>query len=79
MSKEVENIGLPTALITTLVRTALFTGAFRVIPGRAINHPVGDPSLSLENERGLRRRIVLTALEALQTEVTKSKIFDWTK
>jgi glycine/betaine/sarcosine/D-proline reductase family selenoprotein B len=77
MSKEIENVGLPTALITTLVTTALFTGAYRIVPGCGINHPLGNPTLPTLREKDIRRRIVLTALESLGTEVSGSKVFNW--
>jgi hypothetical protein len=35
---------------------------------------VGDPSLSREDERRFRKRLVLTALEALQTSVDEPTV-----
>jgi betaine reductase len=77
MSKEIENAGIPTALITTLVPTAMFAGAYRIVPGCAINHPLGNPALPTLKEKEMRRKIVLTALESLGTEVKRSEIFNW--
>ena len=77
MSKEIENVGLPTALITTLVPTAMFSGAYRIVPGRAINHPLGNPALPTLREKEMRRKIVLTALKSLGTEVNGSEVFNW--
>lgn len=77
ISKEIENAGLPTALITTLVPAALFIGAYRVIPGCAISHPVGNPSLPPKGEKEVRRKIVSAALKSLETEVTAGKVFQW--
>ena len=77
MSKEIENAGLPTALITTLVPTAMFAGAYRIVPGCAINHPLGNPALPTLREKEMRRRIVLTALKALEAEVKGSEVFNW--
>jgi glycine reductase complex component B subunit gamma len=77
MSKEIENAGLPTALITSLAPTALFMGVYRIVPGYAINHPLGNPALPILREKEMRRRIVLTALESLSTAVSGSKVFNW--
>jgi glycine reductase complex component B subunit gamma len=66
IAKEIENAGIPTAIITTLVPTALLVGASRIIPGLAITHPVGNPDLSASEEKEARRTIVLKALESLQ-------------
>ena len=77
MSKEIENAGLPTALITSLAPIALFMGAYRIVLGHAINHPLGNPALPILREKEMRRRIVLTALESLSTAVSGSKVFNW--
>jgi len=77
ISKEIERAGIPTALITTLVPTALMIGAYRIIPGLAITHPVGNPSLPIRKERDFRRSIVLKALESLQQTIHDKKVFYW--
>ncbi len=50
-------------------------GASRVIAGRKIPHPCGDPMLPPELDFKLREEIVLTALRALQEDVSEPKIF----
>jgi betaine reductase len=65
ISKEIEYAGIPTALITTLTDTALALGAHRIVPGRAITHPLGNPYVSAEKEKEIRRAIVLEALDSL--------------
>jgi len=65
ITKEIENVGIPVALITTFVEIATSAGVNRIIRGRGITHPLGDPSLSPENEKEIRRAIVLKALDAL--------------
>jgi len=42
-------------------------GAIRIVPGVAIPHPVGDPSLSKEKEDELRSNLLNQALEQLST------------
>jgi glycine reductase len=47
----------------------------RIVQGKAITHPLGDPSLGPERERQLRRRLVALALEALATPVKGPTVF----
>ncbi len=51
-------------------------GANRIVRGVRVEHVCGDPGLSEETDRELTRRIVLTALKALQTEVSGPTIFE---
>ena len=51
MAKEFERRGIPTALISTIVPLAESIGPNRIIPGKAITHPLGDPTLSRGEER----------------------------
>ena len=44
-------------------------GVNRIVQGRAVPNPVGDPSLDEEKEKELRRRFILKALGLLQQEV----------
>ena len=44
-------------------------GVNRIVEGRAVPNPVGEPELSSEQEDHLTRKYVLKALELLQTEV----------
>jgi glycine reductase len=50
-------------------------GANRVITGTKIPHPCGDPTLSQEADKSLRREIINCALSALQTDVDGPTIF----
>jgi glycine reductase len=42
-------------------------GSNRIVRGKAITSVVGDPDLSPDEERRFRKRLLRTALEALQT------------
>jgi glycine reductase len=75
MAKEFERRGIPTALISTIVPLAESIGPNRIIPGKAITHPLGDPTLSRDEERALRRGLVRRALDALQTEIAGQTVF----
>ena len=76
MAKELERAGIPTALLTTLPPLALNVGANRVIPTLSIKHPLGDPSRPPAEEKEWRRRLVLTALSALQARIDGQKVFE---
>ena len=43
-------------------------GSNRIVQGRGIVHVMGDASLPPEEEKELRRKTVLQALEALKSE-----------
>jgi betaine reductase len=75
MAKEFERQGIPTAFISTIVPLAESIGANRIVPGRAITHPLGDPTLSRDEEKALRRGLVQRALDALQTEIQAQTVF----
>lgn len=51
-------------------------GANRIIPAISIPHPLGDPKLTLEDERALRRRLVETAMKALETPIETQTVFE---
>jgi len=63
------------AVITALPPLALQAGANRVVQGVRIDHVCGDPSLSPEADRALRRRIVELGLRALSTDVPRATVF----
>lgn len=76
MVKEIEKAGLPVVHVCTVVPISLTVGANRIVPAVAIPHPLGNPELSLAEERKLRRTIVEKALKALQTEVEGQTVFE---
>lgn len=76
MVKEIERAGIPVVHICTVVPISLTVGANRIVPAVAIPHPLGNPALRKEDEKTLRRGIVLKALKALQTEVHGQTVFD---
>jgi glycine reductase len=76
MVKEIERAGLPVVHICTIVPISLTVGANRIVPAIAIPYPLGNPTLSKDDEKKLRRGIVENALKALQTEVDGQTIFD---
>ncbi len=63
--------------VCTVVPISLTVGANRIVPAVAIPHPLGNPALSAEEEKDIRRKMLSKALEALSTEVTDQTVFDW--
>ena len=76
MVKEIERVGIPVVHMCTIVPISLTVGANRIVPKIAIPHPLGDPSLSMEEEKDIRRKLLSRALKALQTEVSEQTVFE---
>ena len=76
MVKEIERAGIPVVHMCTVTPISMTVGANRIVPTIAIPHPLGNPALSPEDEKALRRKLVETALRALSTEVTDQTIFE---
>lgn len=70
-----DRAGIPAALIATLVSVARHVGANRIVPGAGVPHVVGNPDVSLEEERRLRRGLVERALLALAAPVEGPRVF----
>lgn len=66
---------MPVVHMASIVPISQSVGANRIIPTVAIPHPLGDPNLSTENEKVLRRELVEKALTALETEVEEQTVF----
>jgi len=43
-------------------------GCNRIVKGVAITNPTGEPGLPIEEEKALRRKVVLQAISALEKE-----------
>lgn len=70
-----ERAGIPAALICTLTSIAASVGANRIVSALGIPHPVGDPSLSPEDEKRKRRSLAEKALKTLTAPITEQTIF----
>ena len=75
IGKEIERVGIPVVQITAMTILGQQIGVNRIVAGRKVVHPCGDPDLTEEADREVRRNIVRTALKALQTEVKNPTIF----
>ena len=51
----------------------------RVVQGKEIVNPLGDATMDPKSEKALRREIVEKGLEALQTDVETSTLFERNK
>ena len=76
MVKEIERAGIPVVHIATVVPISLTVGANRIVPAIAIPHPLGNPALTMEEEKEIRRHILTKALTALETPVTELTVFE---
>ncbi|MBR6574489.1 MAG: glycine/betaine/sarcosine/D-proline family reductase selenoprotein B, partial [Clostridia bacterium] len=76
MVKEIERAGIPVVHMCTVTPISMTVGANRIVPTIAIPHPLGNPALTLEEEKTIRRKLVSRALEALTTEVEDQTIFE---
>lgn len=63
-------------MIGALPAIAVAANANRVVRGVQVQHPCGDPKLPPEADWDLTLRIVRTALDAIQTEVTGPTLFE---
>ncbi len=76
MVKAIESTGIPVVHICTIVPISLTVGANRIVPAVAIPHPLGNPNLTKEDEKKLRRMLVERALKALTTPVDSQTVFE---
>ena len=76
MLKEIERAGIPIVHMCTIVPISMTVGANRIVPTIAIPHPLGNPSLSPEDEKAGRRKMTETALKALETPVDGQTVFE---
>lgn len=65
MAKEIERVGIPTVQICSMAEVARSVGSPRIVLGKSVLHPTGDPGLSTDAERAERRSVIVRALSAL--------------
>lgn len=74
--KEIERYGIPIVHLCTIIPISQAVGANRIVPGVAIPYPLGNPDKTPEEEKAIRRKLVETAIKALQTEVETQTVFE---
>lgn len=66
---------MPVVHMASIVPISQSVGANRIIPTVAIPYPLGNPVLSHDEERKLRRALVDKAINALKTDVSEQTVF----
>jgi len=64
----IEKLGIPVIQITAVPNVAQMVGVNRILRGQTVPCVVGNSALNKEQEKALRRKIILRALEILQME-----------
>jgi glycine reductase len=59
-----------------MINVAKEMGSNRLVPSRSVLYPTGDPDLSPPEEYELRKRIVRSALSAVQTQITAPTVIE---
>ena len=77
MVKEVERVGIPVVHMCTITPISLTVGANRIIPTIAIPYPLGNPTLTHEDEYALRYKLTEAAVNAFTVEVDKQTVFEF--
>jgi glycine reductase len=75
MAKEFDRMGIPAVQICTILPIAQTVGSNRIVKAVAIPYPVGNPTLSLEDEKILRYEIMEKAIQSLETDINEQTIF----
>jgi glycine reductase len=69
----IEKVGIPVVQITAVPNVAQMVGVNRILRGQTVPCVVGNSTLNKEQERALRRKIILRALEILQMKAQEPK------
>jgi betaine reductase len=69
LEREIERVGIPAVLITTLLPTAKLVGANRVVQGIGVTNPMGNPRVSNKEEKAIRKEMLESAFELLTSEM----------
>lgn len=75
MAREIERSGIPVVVMANLIDVAKTVGSNRIVPTVSVPYPLGDPTLSTEEEWALRTHRVEVALDALTKEVEGPTVF----
>jgi betaine reductase len=67
---------VPAVLVTALAPLAESVGALRIVQGKSVTHPFGDPDLDTDDELAYRRAVVETAIRALESDASSPTIFE---
>ena len=59
----------------SIVPISKTVGANRIVPTIAIPHPFGDPEMTEDQEKKLRKELVMKILKALTTPISEQTVF----
>ncbi len=76
MVKEIERAGMPVVHMCTVVPISMTVGANRIVPTVAIPYPLGNPALTKDEEKDIRRKLIDKALLALTSFVEDQTVFE---
>ena len=75
MVREFEKKGIPAVHMVNMIPVAQTVGSTRIVKTVAISHPLGDPSLSPQDQYALRYRLVEKALNVLTDDISEQTIY----
>ncbi|KEJ92616.1 glycine reductase complex protein B subunit gamma [Synergistes jonesii] len=75
MAKEIERAGIPIVVMCNLIDVAKTVGSNKIVPTVSVPYPLGDPTLSKEEEWALRYHRVGVALDALADDIKEAKVY----
>jgi betaine reductase len=75
MTKAIEQKGIATVHVCSIVPISLTVGANRIVPAVSIPHPTGNPAVTPNEEKLIRKSLLLKCLKALETEVNDQTVF----
>ena len=75
MAKDIERAGIPIVVMCNLIDVAKTVGSNKIVPTVSVPYPLGDPTLSKEEEWALRYHRVGVALDALADDIKEAKVY----
>lgn len=75
MAKEIERAGFPVVVMCNLIDVAKTVGSNRIVPTVSVPYPLGDPTLSKDEEWALRYHRVGVALDSLAKDIEAPEVF----
>ena len=75
MAKEIERAGIPIVVMCNLIDVAKTVGSNKIVPTVSVPYPLGDPTLSKEEEWALRYHRVGVTLDALADDIKEAKVY----
>ena len=75
MAKEIERAGFPVVVMCNLIDVAKTVGSNRIVPTVSVPYPLGDPTLSKDEEWALRYHRVGVALDSLAENIKEQRVF----